>query len=703
MKKFIVINIALLIMSTHAWACGDFGNNHNNYMFSVFRREMMNSELYADRINAFWKTYTNGAADSYLWNKEIVKDAAKKKGDQEMLSYLKQLDTYLDISDQLQETWDYPTKEQLRKRQQDLNTIVQQSAAYKGTRLKPQWQLLRMRANMVLGKHPDNIDFWEKTGKRMPESVYRDMMNNIYAGALLHTGRRTEACNIYAEQGDMLSIKWAMRKIRNLGGIRTIYDENPNSATMNFLVQDFVNNAQETLDSNADKEWLEETIDARLILKKEVDSFIDYAKNVVSNKNTPNPALWMAAVGELQFLYGHYNDAMTTLNKAVGMEGTQRMKDNARAIRMVASVKPATLGQEYSQWMTGEMKWLLGKIKEEGGNEEQLYYNHYYDILDRLVYSNLVPKYKESGRTDMAAALISMMESQRFLKMSSSLTGNPFNYYNDYFIELDQMTPEQLIAHSQFIQSRSNDPLEQFVKDNIEFDNNYFNDLIGTKYLAYNQFDKACDFLGKVPLKFMEQQNISYYLAHRDYTKPRWIEKQAANQNENTDGPGLGKLSSNPKLNFCKEMIQLKNDYSKSSGEKKAQLAYDLATRYLQASYLGDCWYLTNYGKSVNDTARADRPDFAAMAVNYLNESAKSNNGLLRINSLYGLAYIPIEPWCNTDYDWDNNRDIITPLRTNRQYKALNELNNYLKKVNIGLQPEYVRKCDVLKQFRKFV
>ena len=91
------------------------------------------------------------------------------------------------------------------------------------------------------------------------------------------------------------------------------------------------------------------------------------------------------------------------------------------------------------------------------------------------------------------------------------------------------------------------------------------------------------------------------------------------------------------------------------------------------------------------------------MAVNYLNESAKSNNGLLRINSLYGLAYIPIEPWCNTDYDWDNNRDIITPLRANRQYKALNELNNYLKKVNIGLQPEYVRKCDVLKQFRKFV
>ena len=63
------------------------------------------------------------------------------------------------------------------------------------------------------------------------------MMRNIYAGALFHTGHKKEAFDIYAEQGDQTSIRWAMRKYRNLAGIQTIFEENPNAPTLYYLVQ----------------------------------------------------------------------------------------------------------------------------------------------------------------------------------------------------------------------------------------------------------------------------------------------------------------------------------------------------------------------------------------------------------------------------------------------------------------------------------
>ena len=705
MRRIIILSLLTLIMGVPSWGCGGEDYSHNHYLFSVFRREMMNSFLFEKEINAFWETYTNGACDNYSWNKELIMNAAKKKGDQEMINYLKQLNVYLDISDQLQESWTYPTKEELQQRRQNLNIMLSAASAYKGTRLKAQWQLLRMRANMVLGQHAANITFWNNQGSKLPQSVYRDMMRNIYAGALLHEGRRTEACDIYAEQGDMVSIKWAMRKMRNLGGIRTIYQEAPNSPTINYLVQDFVNNAQETIDYNGDKELVEDMFDHRVILKHEVDNFINYASNLVKSGKTLSPALWMAAVGELQYLYGQNDEAMKTLNKAVDMKGTQRMKDNARAIRMVASVNNAKLNKEYSQWITDEIKWLVGKIHEEDKTspdpDHSIYYNHYYDVLDRLVYSNLVPKYEENGRSDMAAALISMMESNKIVGEGAQQE-NP-GYYSNYFNIIDKMTPEQLISHAKFLQSSTDDPFEKYVKGFVSYPKDYYNDLIGTKYLANREFGKAIPYFEKVPLSFLESQNISYYTSHRDYTKARWFVRQKDNEEETyTDGPNLGKITSNRKADFCREMIQLEERHSLANAATRPEIAYDLAVRYYQASFLGECWWLTNYGNSVYETAREDRPDFVSLAIKFLGESAASDKGNLRLNSLYALAFIPYDPWCETEFDWEKDKYIYKPLRQSRQYKALYNLNEYVQK-NSETTPAFVRKCDVLKTFRSFI
>lgn len=702
MKKFSVISLLFLTMTATAWACGGEMESHNNYMFSVFPREMMSDEMFSERINEFWKSYSNGSMEKFY--QDDAMQIAKNKRDNEMVAYLGELSKYLEICDQLRETWDYPTKQQLQQRRQILNGMVTKSNTYRGTKLAPQWALLRMRANMVLGQYDANVTYWKQTASKMAPSVFRDMMESLYAAALARKGQLAQACDIYAKQGDMLSIKWALRKMRNLGGIRTIFDITPDSPTMNFLVQDFVNNAQETLDCKGDKEWIEETIDRRIILKRDVDNFINYANNVVSQGKTKSPAMWMAAIGELQFLYGKQDDALATLNKAVSMDGTQRMKDNARAIRLVVSVKSAKLGPEYSQWLVGELKWLTEKIKEEGKNNKEDWYNyynnHYYDILDRVVYNELVPKYKNYGRPDIAAAFVNYIESRSVLGLDSDEESG--GYSSDFFLILDSMSTDEMKQYIAFAQSKGGDALEQYLKGHVKPYRNYLNDILGTKYLAMADFSSAIDYLSKVPMTFVRNQAISPYMAQRKYSEPRWMGKQEIEENESEAQPAIKAMQVNKKIEFCREMTQLLGQLPLANSEKRSQIAYDLATRYYQASYQGDCWWLTAYGQSINDTARADRPDFVSFAIKYLNESAKSNDPTLKLNSLYGLAFIPIDEWCDRDYDWENDRVIIKPRRNSRQFKALNDLSRFVSSGNAP-QPVYVTKCDVLKQFKKFI
>lgn len=694
-----------LMGCTELLACGGGYGNHNSYLFSVFRREMMNDDLFTDRTDQFWKQYTNGAVEHYRWNSEKILEFAESKGDREMTKYLGLLSSYMEICDQLRDSWDYPTKEQLQARKTTLLNMLKAATEYKGTRLQPQYNLLRMRANMQLGSHIENVNFWEQTGSKMQPSVYRDMMENIYAGALLRLNQRTKACEIYAKQEDMVSIKWAMRKYRNLAGIKSIMEENPNSMTMNFLVQDFVNNAQETQDS--DEDYLKE-LDARSIKIPEITQFITYAQQVVDKKLTDSPALWLAAIGELQWILGQDDAAMKTLEKAVKANGTQRMKDNARAIRMVASVRPSKMDKKYASWMASEVQWLNGKIREEAGDDAvkddygfKFYYNHYHDVLDRLVYSNLVPKYNSIGDKNNAAALLCMMQNtDKFFGIHMEDGGGWNNgYSNEYFLYLDdEMSAKELADYQKWVNKPAANSLEQLTKP-FSQDNNYLNDLIGTRYMADGDFSTAISYLDKVPASFLNKQNISWYMANRSYTTERWLTRQADDENEQTDGPDLATLTTNPKVDFCHEIINLEEQFSTANAETRPRLAYDLATRYFQASYLGECWWLTQYGSSVSDTVRTDRFDFVQRAVDYLEQAKQSKDFKIRQNSLYALAYIPSDPWADFDYDWQTQKSIVIPHKSSRQYLALAALETF-ERQNKGRVDPYVSNCDVLSIFR---
>lgn len=358
--------------STHANACVSEYSDHNYYMFSVFNRDQT-SPAYLYDIASYWQKYAGNTSSInlsfYRWNKEDIKKVAQSKKDAGMLSYLRNLNAYLDACEKLNpNAWNYASKQERLQIQQSLTRLNNAAKIYKGTQLKSQYALLRMRTNMMKGFHQQNITYWNAIASRLPKSPWREAMRNIYARALWKTGRHQQALDIYAEQGDMASIRVLARNYRNLAGIQSTYLKNPNSAMLTYLVQDFVNNCQQTIDSRSknqvDKEWIEE-IGAKVIYQKEALNFITFANKVIAEGKTQNPCLWRSATAMLHYLYGYQQEAWKEISEAVALDGTQRMKDNARAIRLLVSTRNTQVDNDYPQYLVGEFKWLNEMAKGE--------------------------------------------------------------------------------------------------------------------------------------------------------------------------------------------------------------------------------------------------------------------------------------------------------------------------------------------------
>lgn len=695
MKRFIIISM-LAVMTADALACAG-PTVHNYYLFSavgsmewgrnVDRRTMENWQSYADDPELYW------------FDADKLSAVAQKKGDALMLSYIANLQKYINVSNGMRDQWEYPTKRQLLERKQQVMAIRKYAYSKTKTKLRSQHALLYMRCNMLLGHHQTNVKFWEQTAEKFINSVYRDMMRNIYAGALLKVGRVNEATQIFMEQGDEASLYTYYYKKRSLEAILAEYQKDANAASLPFLLQDFANNAQETIDAQNEDNWPGKLF-VRDIKQQEAMKMCAFAKQVLREKRTKNPALWKSVESWLHYLFGDKEQALAEIRQAVTMEGTPRVKDNARVLRLyIESAMAKTAHQD--DFLVSELTWLENKSREERG-EGGDYENHFTRVFDRLIHQVLIPDFEKIGRPHTATAFLAVYDEQPklFSKQHSNASETGAwnsDYSSEYFWRIDEMPVEQLLAFQDYVNSEPADALDRWLIARLRRDNEFLNELIGTKYLRLAQWTNAINYLSKVSIEFVNKMNIVPFMARRDYRIEVWRKRQRIK--DELQYPGTAKVSRNQKLEFAKEMANLEGGFGMLEGETLAKRAYALAVRYAQASYVGDAWYLTHYGKSVGDTARVGEVDMLEKASELLT-IAKSNVSDFdwKERTLYALAWIPIEPWYSEV--WSNEKvDFVRVMHPqNRQYKALQSL-YLLEHRNPILTSLYVSRCDVLKQF----
>ena len=172
MRRFIITNV-LAIMVLPMIACAWVGTN-NYYLFHVYASN--DFSMQTDKITRDnWKAYLGKTADDYFWfNAEEIIKAAQEKNDPLMVSYVQNLQKYLDCCDIEQQKlyeWNYPSKEDIATCNQTLQAVRTYALSKTKSKLRSQHALLYMRCNMLLGKHEENVTFWEQTASQFIETV----------------------------------------------------------------------------------------------------------------------------------------------------------------------------------------------------------------------------------------------------------------------------------------------------------------------------------------------------------------------------------------------------------------------------------------------------------------------------------------------------------------------------------------------------
>ena len=664
MKRFILISM-LAVLTMPMLACG-WAEPDNTYLYHLYDNEEFSYRV--DKITCDnWMAYLGIKEDYFYFNADQVIAAAQKKGDALMVSYVKNLQKYLKCCDDIQaDQWNYPTKEELAQRNQTLRDIRTYALSKVKTKLRSQHALLYMRCNMVLGLNKDNITFWETMASQYIETVYKDMMKNIYAGALYKTGRDAEAGELFAAMGDYKSLMTQFYKRRSFAAIRQEYQRDANAGVLPFLLQDFVNNAQEAADGG-----MEGKLFIRDIKEAEAMQMAQFAAQVVKESKTQDPAMWKAAEGWLYYLFGKKQQGYSAIQQAVKMQGSKYAETSARLINLYISSDVAPANEQFDRWLTGELQWARSEMES----------NYYVTSgFDRIMRQVLTKRYVRRPVT-----LLAMLQV-----MNNAEYGSQFD--NARVEDL-----EQLMTYRQ--QSFSN-PLDQWLQTLVEFDQPSTNEHIGTKYLRVCQWEKAIEWLNKVPLSYLSNLSNAVYAANRSYTVEPWITRQWLSDEVEYSSNDI-QLKSNYKIDFAKEMLRLEREAAIAKGDEQCRRYFDLAVRYSQASYTGDCWFITRYGKSGVDSVGVNENDFGAIARNLLTKASQAKDRQLKERALFARCYYYLHPGWWYDQVWNDQhyRLDFVPMPQSSQYQALQALADFER--SKGAPSAYVSKCDVYITFLK--
>ena len=668
MKRFILISL-LVVLGMPMMACGWYGTD-NIYLFRLY-----DSNEFSERVDKItrdnWKAYLGSDQDYYWFDADEIIKAAQKKNDALMVSYVKNLKRYLDVCSSVRDdSWKYPSKEELAQRNKTLREVQAYALSKVKTKLRSQHALLYMRCNMVLGLNRDNVTFWENTASLFIETVYKDMMKNIYAGALYKTGRDAEAGELFAEMGDYNSLMTQFYKRRSFAAIRQEYERDANAGVLPFLLQDFVNNAQEAVDQD-----LEGKLFVRDIKKEEAMQMAQFAGQVIREGKTKNPAMWKAAQGWLEYLFGKKQQGYDDIQQALNMDGTEWAKTSARVIHFYIKSDVAPLNDAFDKWLTNELQWINGG--------EGPYEGFKGGALTRAINQQLVDKYDKVGRDFTTNALLNITS----------------NYA--YEARINSMKVERLEDFFTYTKSPSDNELDEYLKGQMKISPTKMYELIGTKHLRVCQWEQAINWLQQVPVSYMADQTQVVYAVNRKWTIEPWITRQWL-KDEIEYSNEKQKLKSNYKLDFAKEMLAMEKEAAIMKGDAQCQRYYDLAIRYAQASYSGDCWYLTRYGKSWTDSVEVNEANFGQIAKQLLQKASQTKDPVLKEKALFGSCYYYLNPtpWYESVWNNDNSRFEIVYRPQSAQFQALLALEQFEKSNKNGVSA-IVSNCDVYTTFIK--
>ena len=512
--------------------------------------------------------------------------------------------------------WWYPTKDDLQYT--DLRGILDEALAYKGSKFKVRYWLQAIRAAYTIGEHDLCLQLWHDHIQQQPASSVRTMCEDYIGGIYFKKGDYETAIRHYANTTQQSNSFWwcadnLTQTKSGLERIELLYRYCPTSPELAVMLQKMCREAEEG--ANYKVFCYEDIVNCSECLTNDNDKSYhktylnnngyldlrDFALKAASEGRSDNPAMWQYAASFLTMLNGDAPLAFQYITDAAPMRGTAFVKDNIKVLHLMLDAMTGDYDEDFEERILPQMQWLDGKIRNQRtqkvkddyweysdylifSNHSNIYFN---DMMRKITLSVMAPRYQCYGQPVKALMLIGMASERMRTLTGFRNQSHEWNmdYYTDIFLALDSAPIEDVIAYRETVRQQGGDnDFDRFLAARCYQHGSYFNELIGTKYMREEQFDKAIEYLSKVPAAYDATLNIYPHYIFDPFNKDFHIGRRYKIIDP---APGYKRHFARKMLSFQNEMNTAKNK------EAKALATYQYAVGLMHAT--SDCWALLHY------------------------------------------------------------------------------------------------------------
>lgn len=504
----------------------------------------------------------------------------------------------------MNDPWYYPSKND--GAYMSLMEIEDKAKAYDGSRLKDRYVLQAVRAMFTARRFKECVEYWENVETSLPEGLIKEMSRSYLIGAYSRIGQTDYALRYFTDAKDLWSIIYCLKK---QGKIKDKVDEleciatyAPDSHQVPEILQELVGSLEPW--GSVDYTYIDR-IDSTMISeydKKLYDKLYDVSVRM-SQINSPNKALWCYTVAFLADLDARPYEAWKYIHKAIQCPASEYLKESIRVMKIYLDAKVSVYDSAYEVRLLNDLRWLDSKIMnnitdkvyeitgDQYGSYLRINISYYYwnDMLRRILLGEVCPRMLDRGMPVRALQLANMadnillgycncMDGKTLMEYRSNCSYNYIDYKSEFFWMMFQsVSTNELIAYVKRTQSATGQ-FDLFLNKRSFIDADYFNDVIGTRYLKEMDYSNAVRYLSKVSSSYQSRLNTEQYMNRNPFCITE--EKQEIPQNY--------------KLDFAKEMSHLEKSISSATDNSKKALDMIKYGTGIRNSFTY-CWTLTDY------------------------------------------------------------------------------------------------------------
>ncbi len=511
--------------------------------------------------------------------------------------------------EEINSPWYYPSKNCPVRR--ELEDVVDAYRKYSGKRFSARYLLQAERALFSLKRYEDCVSLWDLEGKKVGNTILRNLILRYVAGAWLNLGDTERAEKLYGEAGAIEDLASIYHSKVGRDWIASVYEHSPDSPAIREKLEAII------IDAESAVEWSHFSNQMDLD-SNYLRSVRDLCLKIGREQKVKDPDLWYYSAAFIEHILGDNTSATHTLTLAENSPGSKYIKESIRVLRIyIDSMSDYRKG--YEARMLDDVKWLERKINDEievyrditetegihaiSGNWSFFYWN---DMLRKIVHSGIVPTLLKGHQEVTALAFANMADNyllqkidtvwsdckdtsgeRVFKKMSMQeyRIGDGFNYhdYRDSFFNLvDIVDVDCLIKYVDNLKHPATSILSYLnIKGYSE--EAFFQDVIGTRMIRLMRYEEAEEWLAKVPTSFQKRTNV-----YRDgYLKYDPFKPELEPLQDRDDY----------KFKFAHEMASLERGINMTEDpDRKALMMTKFATGMKNS--VGNCWALSFYSNS---------------------------------------------------------------------------------------------------------